>query len=286
MDKGLLQWHPAFYGAAELEFRANKNDLEFEREYNLSKEPLRVDLLIIKKLTDAVIENEIGNIFKKYNIIEYKSPEDGLTIDDYYKVIGYACLYKGVGVFVNQIPAEELTVSFVREAYPRELFAALEKMGLVRREKFPGIYHIEGNVLFPTQVVVTNRLEKNMHRSLRILSKHVKKEDAQEFIKNAAQMMEPGDRHNADAVLQVSVSANQRLYQELRRDLVMCEALRELMKDEIAEEVLKGEARGMIRFSIDLGYSDEEIIFALQKKLNITKEWADKYLADFYEQSH
>ena len=101
-----IQWHPAFYGAAELELRENKNDLIFEREYNLSKEPIRVDLLIIKKVTDVVIRNEIGRIFKTYNVVEYKSPENGLTIDDYFKTDGYACLYKGLGETVNQIPAD------------------------------------------------------------------------------------------------------------------------------------------------------------------------------------
>ena len=50
-----------------------------------------MDLLIIKKLSDVLIENEIGHIFKKYNVVEYKSPEDGLSIDDYYKAIDYAC---------------------------------------------------------------------------------------------------------------------------------------------------------------------------------------------------
>ena len=34
------------YGAAEIEFLANKGDLDFTREYNLGKEPLRVDLLV------------------------------------------------------------------------------------------------------------------------------------------------------------------------------------------------------------------------------------------------
>lgn len=36
LEEDMIQWHPAFYGAAELEFRANKHDLEFEREYNLT----------------------------------------------------------------------------------------------------------------------------------------------------------------------------------------------------------------------------------------------------------
>ena len=47
---------------------------------------------------------------------------------------------------------------------------------------------------------------------------------------------EPGDKEKADAVLQVSVVANKEKYDEVRRSTGMCEALRELMKDEIEEE--------------------------------------------------
>jgi len=35
-----IQWHPAFCAAAELELRFNKDDLEFKREYNLSKKTI------------------------------------------------------------------------------------------------------------------------------------------------------------------------------------------------------------------------------------------------------
>ena len=139
LEKTEIQWHPGFYGAAELELISNREELEFQQEYNLSKNPLQMDLLIIKKLADVQIENEIGRIFKKYNVVEYKSPEDGLTIDDYYKTMGYACLYKGLGERVNQVPEEELTVSIFREAYPRELFEAFRKSGRTPEERFPGI---------------------------------------------------------------------------------------------------------------------------------------------------
>jgi hypothetical protein len=88
-NKDKTMWHPGFYGAVEVELWQNKADLEFEREYNLGKEPLRTDLLIIKKHADVQIENEIGHIFKRFNIIEYKSPDDAMSIDDYYKTIGY-----------------------------------------------------------------------------------------------------------------------------------------------------------------------------------------------------
>jgi hypothetical protein len=235
-------WHPAFCGAAELEFRANSKDLEFQREFPLSKEPMRIDLLIIKKLTDAKIENEIGRIFRTYNVVEYKSPEDGLTIDDYYKAQGYACIYKGLGRHVDMIPAEELTVTMIRDTYPKELMAKLKSMGMCIEEKFPGIYYITGLVLFPFQIVVGNQLSPEPHSSLRILSNHAKEADVEAFLTSTQQFNEPGEKYNADAVLQVSISANPILYSTLRRDdHIMCEALRELMKDEIAQE--KAEAR-------------------------------------------
>ncbi|MXP76045.1 hypothetical protein GN277_11795 [Lachnospiraceae bacterium WCA-9-b2] len=44
-----IQWHLGFLGATEIELISNKEDLEFLREFQLSKEPLRMDLLIIKK---------------------------------------------------------------------------------------------------------------------------------------------------------------------------------------------------------------------------------------------
>ena len=61
-------------------------------------------------------------------------------------------------------------------------------------------------------------------------------DDVRAFIEDAAQMSEPGDRNNVDAVLQVSVSANKEIYEAIRRcDKVMCDALKELMKEDFEE---------------------------------------------------
>jgi phosphosulfolactate phosphohydrolase-like enzyme len=54
-------------------------------------------------------------------------------------------------------------------------------------------------------------------------------------------MVMPGDLNNADAVMQVSIAANRKVYDLVKEDYYMCEALRELMKDEIDRE--KAEAR-------------------------------------------
>ena len=224
-----IQWHPGFYGAAELEFLSNKGDLEFQREFNLSKEPVRMDLLIIKKLADVQIKNELGHIFKKYNVAEFKSPDDALSIDDYYKTVGYACLYKGLGETVDQIPANELTISIFRESYPREMFEAMKNLGMEIKEQYPGIYYVSGKqALFDTQIVVTKQLDKETHRTLRILSKHVREEDVRAFVEKAVRMSEPGDRNNVDAVLQVSVSANKEIRETKQETLL--EAIRNLME--------------------------------------------------------
>jgi hypothetical protein len=168
-----------------------------------------------------------------------------MTIDDYFKTVGYACLYKGLGETVNAVPAEELTVSLFREMYPREMMEALKKLGAVIEEKFPGIYYVSEIGPFNTQVVVTGQLSRESHSSLRVLSKNVQEEDVRRFILDSEQLNTPGDRHNVDAVLQVSVSANQTVYKKLKEGVAMCEALRELMKDEIEAEVALGIKQGM-----------------------------------------
>jgi hypothetical protein len=240
-----IQWHPGFYGATELELRKNKDDLEFEREYNLSKEPIRTDLLIVKKHADVQIENEIGRIFRRFNIIEYKSPDDEMSIDDYYKTIGYACLYKGLGENVNAVPADELTASMVRETYPREMMKQLELLGAAIKEKYPGIYYVKGLVSFATQIVVTGQLSREMHSSLRVLSKAAQAEDIKIFLEEAEAMKLPGDRNNISAVLRVSVDANQSVYDRIKEDETMGDALRELMKDELEEARANGIEQGI-----------------------------------------
>jgi predicted transposase/invertase (TIGR01784 family) len=112
-------------------------------------------------------------------------------------------------------------------------------------EKFPGIYYVTGNTLFPTQIVVTCRLGKEAHSSLRILSKDVQIEDVRRFLRETENLVMPGERNNVDAVLQVSVPANRAVYEKVKEEWRMCEALRELMKDEFEEELEKKLEQGL-----------------------------------------
>ena len=231
-------WHPGFLGAMEIEFRSYRQSLDFDDEHELSKKPIKMDLLIIKKDKSVSITNQIGDIFREHNILEYKSPDDNITIDDYYKTMAYAYLYKGLGKTVDEIPGNELTVTLARDVHPDGLFVKIVEDGGKVEEKYPGVYYVSGIFNTPSQILVTSELDPQLHASLRILTKRAKETDVENFLRMARKFTEPGDRQNADAVLQLSVSANRSVYEDIkRRDPVMCEALRDLMKDEIETEV-------------------------------------------------
>ena len=264
-----LQWHPAFCAATELELRQDLDVLELIPEYNLSKKPLQIDLVIIKKMDwKRTLQNEIGHIMRGHNILEYKGPGDELTIDSFFKVIGYASLYKAQGIAVNKIPASEVTVSFFRNVYPKALFLELKKEGYILKKMYPGIYYVRGKVPFPVQVVVTSQLERKAHCSLRVLTTQVEMQDAELFLEQIHYLESKNERSNIDSVLQVSVNANKQVYSLLRRQNEMCEALRELMKDEIEKELEnkleQGEKLQLIR----------QVIKKLQKG-NSVEETAD-----------
>ena len=43
----------------------------------------------------------------------------------------------------------------------------------------------------------------------------MKEEEVRVFVEEATRMLEPGDKNNVDAVLQVSVSANKKIYETI-----------------------------------------------------------------------
>ena len=243
--KSRSKWHPAFCAAAELELRDNREDLSFNREYNLSKEPLQIDLLVIKKPPHVKIKNEIGHLFRQHNVVEYKSPKDSLNIDDFYKTLAYAFLYKSLAKEVDGIPVSQLTLSLVRQGYPREMVKKLEAEGMQIQRQYPGIYYVEGAPI-PAQIIAINELDAENHRSLRVLTSKLSEADAREFLAEAKRYANKGDINNINAVLKVSSDANYAVYDALmRRDVKMTDAWKLLMKDDLAEAEARGESRGV-----------------------------------------
>ncbi len=289
-----LQWHPAFGAALEMEFIKEKDSLIFDREHNLNRKPLQIDCLVIKKVKDAVLENEIGKFFKTHNIIEYKSAKDTLSIDTVSKVQAYAYLYKAYGESVDKIKFNEITATLIRETKPKALFKYFAGNSYEVSNPYSGIYYIESDFTIPTQIVVGNELNSVGHEWLHLLSDKVTKQEMVRVIEYSRKVESQEERNLIDAVLDVSVAANRDIIEELKRgDEAMCQALMDIMKPEIdavvnkecketAERVEKETtartikaAAGMLR---SMGISDTEIKEALKKNYVLSEQEALSYL--------
>lgn len=75
-------WHEAFFEALQLEFHQYHDALTFDNEYQLSKEALIMDVLVVKKKQGQRIDKSIGRFFETHNIFEYKS-DIAKTVDAY-----------------------------------------------------------------------------------------------------------------------------------------------------------------------------------------------------------
>ena len=161
--KKLLQWHTAFYAGIQIELEEEAEQLLFENEHMLGTKPLQIDVLITKKNAEVNIRKNIGQIFRKYNLIEYKSPEDYLSVNDFYKVVGYAYFYMTDTTHVQEIRSEEISISYVCFRYPRELIKHLHAKGYAVEKKEDGIYYVHG-LEFSVQIIVNPTLpeEKNL----------------------------------------------------------------------------------------------------------------------------
>ena len=153
------------------------DSLEFIDEYQLSKEALIADVLVIVMKDAVAIEKNIGKIFRKHNIFEYKSETAYVSIKDYYKIIAYGCLYMAFNKLVAGI--DQITLTFVEYKEPLNLFKHLrEERGLAITRPFgDGIYYIAGE-LFPIQFVIINEsLPEEEYTFLRNLRSRLGKEN-------------------------------------------------------------------------------------------------------------
>ena len=246
-EQKVLQWHPAFYAGIQIEFEEEADKLIFENEHNLSTKPLQVDVLIIKKQVGIKLKKNIGQLFREYNIVEYKSPTDYLSIDDYYKVHAYTCLYKADTGKTDEIKIDGVTMTLVSTHYPRKLIKHLKKRKNLQILKHSnGIYYVTGE-MFPVQILVTKKLSKEENFWLRSMTNDLTKEDATELIQRYE-----GHEHNNryQSVMDVVVRANEKGFKEMK---LMCDALLELMKDELEESRMQGK--------------QEQLLMQIEKKL-------------------
>jgi hypothetical protein len=234
-----LKWHPAFLQAMQQELADYRESLEFKYEYQLTTEPLRIDLLIIKKTKNINIDKNIARMFKSDNLVEYKSPDDYLSVNDFLKVYAYTNLYAAITPGVD---LSEITMTFIESRYPRKLLGYLSGVrGYTIDETLPGIYHVLGDYV-PIQVIESKRLSEGENLWLKSLTNDL------EF-RSMSIILEEGqkcrDRERIDAYLDIILRANRKTYLEVHK--MGYPTMEELLTEsgQIPEWIERGRVQGI-----------------------------------------
>lgn len=163
MSKGkpkYRQWHPMFVKSIEVALKdAQPGQLEIIPEVSLSSKPLDIDVLVIINKGEPKLKHPISRIFRRYNVIEYKSPEDYLAPEDFDKALVYARWHQ-----VLENPKQDLqnqySISCISSTYPRAMMQRIRDRGLIIEKHNPtnGLYQVRGE-MYPIQVVVLNQID-------------------------------------------------------------------------------------------------------------------------------
>ena len=265
-----IPWHPAFVEAIQLELEDYGDSLEFHAEYQLTAEPLRIDCVVVKKTKDVAIKKNIAAIFREVNLLEYKSPDDYVSVADFYKVYGYACLYSSL----VEVPITSLTVTFVESHYPRDLISHLREVrGYKVEEKQPGIYTVSGDIL-PIQVIDSGKLSADENLWLKDLDNGLDPPGLQRVID---EIYRKGKASRIRTYLDAITKANKDSLQEAIKV-----SDTGLTLDQIFEEaglVAKWEERKALSIAknmVELGYSIEDIVSATSLDAEKVKGLSDK----------
>ena len=279
------KYHAGFVSGLELLLWRYREQVSIEPEKWLSTEGIRMDVLILKKDPFVNLDFDIGRVFKGHNILEYKRPDDKLNIDVFAKVMAYANLYKSQGIPVNAISYGDISATIYRHAYPRDAFQQLKEHGAVIDEKFPGVYYVSGMSPFPVQILVGRQLDPKEYAMFRVLTPGASDDDIRSFRDMAILNKDAAYQKSVDNIYQVSVSANMESYARLvKEDPEMCEALRDLMREDFIKERKAGEASGEIIGAIKtyrrIGKLPTEIIGLIKADYDLKQDVAEKYVEE------
>ena len=229
-----IHWHAGFVSAMKLELIDNEKDLIFVEEHPIANRAQRIDLLVIKKERSVAILNPIGAMFSKFNICEYKSPDQSLTYGDFYKVLAYTGLYLNETQRQTHNGSGDYTMTFVREPHPRDLFKHLSNDGILISMTSPGIYRLSNNLPFAAQVIVTKEIPSEQRSWLTCLTKQGSLRNLDIIISNTRTLDEIHKPY-ADNIMDAFTSANREFVNEQIKESAMCNAVNELFADEVKE---------------------------------------------------
>jgi hypothetical protein len=247
-----------------------KDLLRFEFEHPLNREPLKIDVIIIKKEKGAVLDKNIAAIFRDVNIVEFKSPEDSLTVADFHKVTAYGRLYCTT---VPNVDITDLSMSFIAERHPGKLLGYLREVCRYQVEEgWPGVYRVLGDIV-PIQIIESGKLPEEKNPWLKNLSRKVSAASLERVLR-ASSALSP--QAPTGAYLGVLMRANPEMMLEVLKmgngSITIEEVLEETgwMARFEAHGEARGEARGKLKGKLEVAGNLIKNGFALEQVIKFS----------------
>lgn len=157
------QWTNAFVRLTEFLVEDYKDSVQVISEFELFRKPIKVDVLIIKRDENVVINNAVMRFFKLHNIVEFKSPKDNFNIEDFDKTLGYFHIYLSKERDSKKPPLtfNEVAITIVSVKKPHKTLEILrdERNYKIVETETSGIYYIiNGGTTPAIQLVISSEL--------------------------------------------------------------------------------------------------------------------------------
>ena len=236
-------YHAGLVAALKTKYDDQYNFMETIKEKILGEKPPRLDAVVLKKDQDQHLTDEIGCFFLEHNVFEFKGFGDGISINDIFKVEGYALFYMTIDKKVNEVPLRAVTVSILQYRFPRTVLQELETMGCEVKERTEGIFEISGGpIIFPFQIIDAVILGSDWD-VLKVLVPGATEEQIekiQEEYENAQN--ENLKQHLAD-VLRTAYESNESIFEKMKEEGRMGEKFDQIFEKQIQEAADKKEEK-------------------------------------------
>jgi hypothetical protein len=227
------------------------------------------------KEADVVIEKNIGEIFRRVNVVEYKSPSDTLNAAGYNKAMAYAHLYMSL----EKVHHSDMTVTLISYRRPREFIRYLKGMDCAIEQRHAGILYVTGKIIpFPMQVIISRELDEDDNLWLKNLSNEVSVESTIKLAESAAKVR---DKSNIAAYMYLFARVNKTIMMEAKKMArKRLPTIEEVFEDLgwTAEWEARGETRARIEMAIAY-VNDGDSVEHAAKMARITVEELEAILS-------
>ena len=234
-------WHAGFEALLRIETHKYEDKVHIITEEEIGVIPPRTDFVIMVEDEEVVFDKAIFKMFSKINILEYKNPYDSLNERVIRKVCGYANLYIGVAEHEGDRPSDQVTITIFRAVKNPELFAKMAQEGKLVRDDVPGIYHVNGIVDLPFQIIITGELEGDEYAAYRALTDRAAEVDVERIIREIGKEKDDSLKEYYGVLIKLIIEKNPQFIEVVRRDSAMEDVLMEIVKDRVDEKVNKKE---------------------------------------------